>query len=493
MKNVRPVLFGIASIFSYVSIAQNPNVVIIYADDMGYGDLGIQNPQSKIPTPNLDKLASEGIRFTNAHSSSGICTPSRYALLTGRYHWRKFHDIVDSWDPSVFDKAEYTLPQMLKQNGYRTACIGKWHLGWDWTAIRRPDAKPINVNGTNTYNPEDFDWEKPVPDGPTSHGFDYYFGDDVPNFPPYCWFENDKVIDIPTEMLNITEKLDEGDWEARPGPSCKNWDFHLVLPTVTRKATEWIRKQKKGKPFFLYFALTSPHAPIVPTKEWKGKSGAGAYGDYMMQSDWCIGEILKVLKEHGFENNTIVIFSSDNGPEYYAYDRILNFDHRSMGDLRGLKRDIWEGGHRVPFVIKWPGIITRGAVSAELISQTDLMATLAAVIGVTLPEGAAEDSKNQIQLIKGISGSSRTSMVHNTFEKYALQKGKWVFVDASDGEHTQMPEWFRLSNGYVKDTSSSALYDLSTDISQHNNLINLFPQKAEELRSELKKILLKAD
>ncbi len=488
MNNIKIGLVGITSLFVTNSFAQKPNIVILYADDMGYGDLAVQNPESKIPTPNLDRLAQEGVRFTNAHSSSGICTPSRYALLTGKYHWRKFHDIVNSWGASVISKDETTMPEMLKQNGYKTACIGKWHLGWDWQSIRKADAKPIMVDNKQTYGPEAYDWGKPIADGPTAHGFDYYFGDDVPNFPPYCWFENDRVLDAPTELLNITEKAPEGNWEARPGPSCKNWDFYAVMPTITSKAVSWIKQQKKDQPFFLYFAWTSPHAPMVPSKEWKGKSGAGAYGDYMMQSDWSAGEVLKALKEGGFDKNTLVIFSADNGPEHYAFDRVRNFNHRSMGNLRGLKRDVWEGGHRIPFVVKWPGKVKPATVSAELISQTDLMATLASAIGTKLPEGAGEDSFNQIKLLKGESGSARPSMVHNTYEKYALQKGNWVFVDASNGEHSKMPDWFLKSNQYAKDTTSAVLYDLSKDISQHNNLIAEYPEKADELRQELKRI-----
>lgn len=485
VKKMKLLLLGMATIISVAGFARKPNVVIMYADDMGYGDLGIQNPQSKIPTPNLDKLAQEGIRFSNAHSSSGICSPSRYALLTGKYHWRKFHDIVNSWGPSVFDKNELTLPEMLRQKGYSTACIGKWHLGWDWKSVLKPDAAMVDVDGKKTYGPEAFDWNKPIPDGPTAHGFNYYYGDDVPNFPPYCWFENNRVVQAPEQMLTVTEKTLEGEWEARPGPAKKNWDFYKVMPTITGKAVEWIKKQKKDQPFFLYFAWTSPHAPFVPTKEWQGKSGAGAYGDYMMQSDWSAGEILKALKEAGLEENTIVIFTSDNGPERYAYDRVRNFDHYSMGPLRGLKRDTWEGGPRIPFVVKWPGNISPGAVSNELISQIDLMATLASVAEVKLPEGVATDSFNQIDLLKGKSASARPSMVHNTKDKYAIQKGNWVYLDSKNGEHTKMPEWYSEKNGYVENTFQQALYDLSNDVSQQKNLIADFPEKARELKSEL--------
>ena len=203
--------------------AAQPNIVILYADDMGYGDLAIQNPESKIPTPNLDTLARQGMRFTDGHSSSGICTPSRYSLLTGTHHWRSFHGIVQAMGPSVFQEGQLTLPEMLRKKGYDTACIGKWHLGWDWDAIRKPDAP----KGRNSFR--DFDWSKPVPGGPLDHGFDHYFGDTVINFPPYAWIEDNKLVrapdtDIDTKAMKAVTK--EGSWEARPGPALKDWDFY---------------------------------------------------------------------------------------------------------------------------------------------------------------------------------------------------------------------------------------------------------------------------
>jgi len=243
-----------------------PNIVILYADDMGYGDLEIQNSQSKIATPNLDRLACEGLCFRDAHSSSGICSPSRYALLTGRYHWRKFHDIVESFGPSVFDKDRLTLPAMLRARGYRTACIGKWHLGWNWDAIRRG----LAPQEKREPRCEDFDWSQRIPDGPCDHGFDSYFGDDVPNFPPYTWIENDRVLKAPTERYVPNPVPTEGKAEGRPGPMAEGWRQDEVMPTLTKKAVEWIEKQRGEKePFFLYFPWTSPHAPIVPAKEFQ--------------------------------------------------------------------------------------------------------------------------------------------------------------------------------------------------------------------------------
>ncbi len=467
---------------AHAATAARPNILILYADDMGFGDLGVQNPDSKIPTPNLDRLAGEGMRFTDAHSSSGICTPSRYAMLHGRYHWRKFHGIVNSFDQPIMDDRRTTIAEMLKARGYRTACIGKWHLGWDWNAIKKPGARPKD----RAFAPDDFDWSKPIPGGPLSHGFDYYFGDDVPNFPPYAWFENNRIITAPTVPLKITPKTAEGNWEARPGPSVKDWDFHDVMPRMTQKAVEWIGRQKKDEPFFLYFPCTSPHAPIIPTPQFIGKSKAHGYGDFMVQTDWSLGRILDALKTHGFSDDTLVIFSSDNGPERYAYDRVQNSGHRSMGPLRGLKRDLWEGGHRVPFVVRWPGVVKAGAVSDELISQIDILATLAAIIDFKLPADSGEDSLNQLPLLLGKGKSARNTLVHNTNANgYAIRHGDWVLIQAATGGVSAVPKWYDEAQGYQRNTSAGELYNLRQDLAQKNNLYDKHPDTVARLGAML--------
>jgi len=465
---------------------KRPNIVLLYADDMGMGDVAIQNPDSKIPTPHLDQLAREGARFSDAHSSSGICTPSRYAMLHGRYHWRKFHGIVNSFDQPVMDDERTTIPELLRAKGYRTACIGKWHLGWDWNAIKKPGAKPEGKAG---FSPDSFDWSKSIPGGPLSHGFDYYFGDDVPNFPPYAWFENDHVITAPTVPLVTPPATAEGNWEARPGPSVKDWDFWAVMPKLTEKAVEWIGKQKNDTPFFLFFPFTSPHAPIVPTPEFTGKSKANGYGDFVVQTDDTVGRVLKALKDGGFAENTLVIFTADNGPEHYAYNRVKTFQHRSMGPLRGLKRDIWEGGHRVPFIVRWPGMVEAGRVSEELISQLDLHATIAAIVGSKSPADSGEDSFNQLPLIKGEGKSARTAHVHNTYAKgYALRQGDWVLIDAKTGAVSAVPKWFDEANGYAMNPHAGELYNLREDLVQKKNLYADKPEKVAELRAELERI-----
>ncbi|GAB5555526.1 MAG: arylsulfatase [Saprospiraceae bacterium] len=476
-----------ASNCSEVDIKQ-PNIVIIYADDMGYGDLNCQNPNSKIPTPNLDQLAAEGMRFTDAHSSSGICSPSRFALLTGTYHWRRQHGIVGAFGKPFFRDTDITLPQVLKADGYSTACIGKWHLGWDWEFNNPPSGEVMQWGKMRKmYLPEDIDWSKLVTGGPLDRGFDYYFGDGTINFPPYAWVENNRLVEAPTEEMDINNigfDTQEGSWEFRPGPKVKDWNPYDVLPTLTQKTVEWISGQEPDQPFFLYLALPSPHAPIIPNEEFIGKSQAGGYGDFMNQTDWVAGQVLKALKEKGLEDNTIVIFSSDNGPEAYAWERAEKYGHFSMGDFRGLKRDVWEGGHHVPFIIKWPGKIEQGAVSNEVISQLDIMATLAAITGIELPETAAPDSYNFLPVIMGEAYQSpiREATIHNTFAtKWGIRKGKWLYINDPSGGHRKLPESFKALREYKDFTTEGLLFDMEQDPEQGVNLYEKYPEKIIEM------------
>ncbi|CAM3541265.1 sulfatase family protein [Zobellia roscoffensis] len=486
------------TLFTLVAIthtyAQKPNIVIIYADDMGYGDLQCQNPNSKIPTPNLNKLASEGMRFTDAHSSSGICSPSRYALLTGTYHWRRQHGIVNSFGPPFFDESDVTLPEILKNNGYETAAIGKWHLGWNWNFINNdPSGERTYWNKTHqVYLVEDIDWKAPLTGGPLDRGFDYYFGDGTINFPPYAWVENDKFVTAPNDFFEFNKferEVKEEDWDSRPGPKVEGWDPYTVLPTLTKKTTAWIGKQNKEKPFFLYLALPSPHAPIIPNDEFDGTSQAGGYGDFMVQTDWVAGQVLEALKTNGFEENTIVIFTSDNGPEKYAFERAEKYDHFSMGDFRGLKRDVWEGGHHVPFIIKWPGNIKEGTVSEEVISQVDIMATLANITNTTLHNKTAPDSYNLLPLIKGKKYKTplREATVHNTYDGiWGLRKGKWLYINKSSGEHSKMPDSFKELRGYKDFDTPALLFDMNKDVEQRNNIFEAHPEVIVEMASLLK-------
>lgn len=473
--------------------AERPNILILYADDMGYGDLNIQNTESKIPTPVLDQLARDGMRFTDGHSSSGICTPSRYALLTGRHHWRDFHGIVSAMGKSVFAPERITLPEMLKTKGYTTACIGKWHLGWNWHAITKPDAKPIKWKGKKVYGPEAYDWSKSIPNGPLAHGFDYYFGDTVINFPPYTWIENDKVVKAPDTLMDESKwkPIKEGRWECRPGPMASDWDPYAVIPTLGDKAVAYVKEQsRKDQPFFLYFAFPSPHAPIIPNDEFDGKSKAGPYGDFIYESDHCAGRILAAIKEAGMENNTLVFFSADNGPEHYAYARDQKFDHWSAKPFRGLKRDIYEGGHHVPFVIKWPGKVPAGSICNQLVSQIDFMATVAAIIGYDLPEDAAEDSHNFLPLLENKDRVIRESHVHNTYDRaWALRHKQWNLISGKTGYHSKQDKlWEKKHNVPPDDDLPVELYDIRKDIGQRNNLAQKHPEVVKELQELLNTI-----
>lgn len=488
------VLLAYPGTASFLLAADRPNIVIIYADDMGYGDLGIQNPDSKIPTPHLDQLAREGMRFTDAHSSSGICSPSRFALLTGTYHWRRQHGIVNSFGPPFFKDSDYTLPQMLQEQGYRTACIGKWHLGFDWQFKNPPSGRAEQWGRMREfYVPEDIDWSGPIKGGPLDRGFDYYFGDGTINFPPYAWMENETFLELPTSVVdiqNIRHETKEGNWEFRPGPMVEGWDPYEVLPTLTKRAVEWVHEQEADQPFFLYFPLPSPHAPIIPNDEFIGTSEAGGYGDFMVQTDWVAGQVLQALEAKGLTENTLVIFTSDNGPEAYAWPRAELYGHFSMGDLRGLKRDAWEGGHNVPFIVKWPGRVPAHSVSDETISQIDIMATLAAVTGAKLPAQSAPDSYNFLPVAEGASllVPLREATVHNTYESiWGLRQGQWLYLDGPTGGHRKMPDSFMALRDYKEFTSEVLLFDMEADPGQRQNLSTKHPERIAAMQLLLQK------
>lgn len=498
------ILAGISCACSHsAQQAIKPNIVIILADDLGYGDLSCQNSESKIQTPCLDKLASQGMRFTDAHSASGVSSPSRYSLLTGRYHWRGHltSGIVSQWGDPAIEPGRPTIASILKQEGYATACIGKWHLGWDWpfknglgqNDTAKKEWKSVSMNGKENWTPEAFDWTRPVENGPVAKGFDYYFGTGTINFPPYTWIENDRVIEIPVEMLDLKDtRPPEGSWECRPGPAAKDWDINKVPVRLVEKAVEWIDNRKgREEPFFLYFPLPSPHAPIIPADQFRGRSGAGAFGDYVVQTDWVAGQVIEALQRNGFENNTILIFTSDNGPETYAYPRIQNFEHYSMGDLRGLKRDLWEGGHRVPFIIKYPGVVRAGTVSNHLICQTDILATIAGLTGISVPANEGEDSFDLSSILKRgeKGGPVRNHVVHHTINgSYAIRSENWLLIEARSGEVSREPDWLKQMKNYHPDSTAMVLYDLDKDQGETTNLFNEYPVKAAELKSLLDRI-----
>ncbi len=503
MKAIRIILaFTLVLTGCKDSFESHPNIVYILADDLGYGDVGFLNPESGISTPNLDQLAQEGITFTDAHSGSAVCTPTRYGILTGRYCWRSplKSAVLWAWDGPLIEPDRLTVGDFLKQQGYTTACIGKWHLGWEWpthdgslindeisigkwdAAIRDPLAERI-------------DFSSEIKNGPVTRGFDYYFGDDVPNFPPYCFIENNRTIGLPS--INLPDSM-----YGAPGPMLEGWSLIDVMPALTRKAVNYIKagageglfQKTQGKPFFLYFPLTAPHTPIAPAADFQGKSDAGAYGDFVQEVDWTVGQIMKALEEEGLAENTLVIFTSDNGsPGRDGTDMggVLNsvrkYGHNPSYIFRGIKSDIFEGGHRVPFIARWPGKITPGSESKEIICHTDLMATLAAIMDVPLPENSAEDSYNILPILLGEEYNEpvREATVHHSiYGSFAIRQGKWKLeLCAGSGG------WSKPGNSMAKEDGlpEIQLYDLSVDIKEENNLYDQYPEIVARLSKLLQK------
>ncbi len=464
-----------------------PNIVYILADDLGYGDVHCLNPDGKIPTPNIDRLASQGMLFTDAHSGSGVCTPTRYGLLTGRYSWRSRlqQGVLVPWGETLIARDRLTVAALLKQHGYATACIGKWHLGWQWPT---KDGKPPASGADRLSN---VDFSKPILEGPTTRGFDYYFGTDVPNYPPYCFIENDRTVGIPS-VPNRPQF-------NRPGPMLPGWEWVNIMPELTKRAVKYIEdaaKTSPRKPFFLYFPLTAPHYPVVPAPQFKGKSEAGEFGDFVVQVDWTVGQVIDALERSGVAGNTLLIFTSDNGPEITgevkpgAYDRAQLYQHYSMGPLRGAKRDAWEGGHRVPFIARWPGKIQSGSTSSETICHVDLMATAAALLGVKLPENAGQDSYNILPALLGekLDGPIREATVHHSAKgHFAIRKGNWVLIDWKTGDDNKEPDWFKKERGYEPHSQPCELYDLRQDLAERRNLCAEQPEKVAELKKLLEK------
>jgi arylsulfatase A-like enzyme len=457
---------------------KKPNIVYILADDMGYGDLGCNNPDSRIPTPNLDRMAKDGMRFTDAHAGSSVCTPSRYNILTGQYCWRSRlkQGIVWQWDAALIEPDQKTVGHLLREEGYTTACVGKWHLGWDWaTKNGTPPNDTVEFGRWDDASREELsdqiDFESRIGGGPVDRGFDTYFGVDVPNFPPYAWFENDRLTEVPTDPM-------PDDMYGHPGVAVPGWDLKAVVPELTRRAAHIIESNADSEqPFFLYYPLTSPHSPIVPNDEFVGKSGAGNYGDFVCEVDWIVGEICDALERTGQADNTLIIFTSDNGPEGYtpddsgAYERAREHRHYSMGELRGLKRDAWEGGHRVPFIARWPGVTPANTVCDQLITLGDLMATCAEMTGAELRSGEAEDSVSMLPLLHGNTDSPvRSYAVHHSLSsRFAVRKDDWVLIDNPCGGEIEEPEWFRQERGYEAHDFPAELFNLQADLGERKN------------------------
>ncbi len=470
-----------------------PNLVILLADDLGYGDVNCYNPDSKIPTPNMDRLAREGVRFVDAHTPCGVCSPTRYGLLTGRYPWRTElkTQVLWPWDKPLIDKDRLTMGKMLQSMGYATAAFGKWHLGWEWATT---DNSKIN-DQVRIGDPQreirypfaaKVQFDKPVKSGPTERGFDYYFGVDLPNFPPYSFIENDRVTVPPTE-----QKPDN--MFGWPGAMAPGWKLEGVLPEITRRAVSWVKEHaaNRDKPYFLYFPLTAPHTPIAPDKEFEGKSSAGKYGDFVYQTDWSIGQIMDAIRSSPTANDTIVILTSDNGPENISYPLNPQYGHASQGPLRGAKRMLWEGGHRVPFLAWAPGRITPGRVEKEVICLTDMLATVASITGYKLPDTAGEDSYDVSAALFNRKRDKpiREATVHHSMNnEYGLRQGDWVFIESEKSAHgAAEPPWFREKYGIKKHDQPAELFHLAEDLRETTNLYAQYPDRVKAMRALLGK------
>ena len=466
---------GCSKIFaSEPKTGRSPNIVFILADDMGVDSVNALNSKSGIETPYLNKLMTEGMTFTDAHSGSAVCSPTRYGILTGRYSWRTRmkRGIVGKWHRPLIDKDRLTVGKMLQQCGYNTACIGKWHLGWNWS----------NSDGKATENLKEIDFSKPVKGGPIERGFDYYLGNDVPNWPPYAWIENDRLEAMPTDIM----KADKSNG-VDSGPATPGWRLDEVLPRITQRCVDYIGKRaKEDKPFFLYFPMTTPHTPINPSKRFKGKSGISKYADLLMETDWSAGQVIETLDRYGLSENTLVIFATDNGTSPKCnFEELEQKGVYLRENWRGMKADIWEGGHRVPFIAKWPGVITPNSKCDEVITLVDFMATAAEVSGFDLPDTAGEDSVSLVSAFKGKKEFRRPPIICHSINGYfAVRKGKWKveFCGGSAGWSDPRSDEQAKKLGLPE----VQLYDLDADPKEQNNLCKKRPEIVEELRAILK-------
>jgi arylsulfatase A len=474
------------------NMRQKPNIVLIYTDDQGYGDMSALNPDSKFQTPNMDRIGHEGIIFRDGHCSDTVCTPSRYSLLTGRYSWRSSlkKGVLRAEGDCLIPNDRLTLASMLRSQGYNTAMIGKWHLRMEF-----PGDKGMR------------DWSQPITDGPTEKGFDYFYGIAASmNYGMLTYIENDRITEIPSMWTR--KKLDKsiyqhgstyyrlmppydaeqqqpGDIEVAPG-----FIDSKALEVFADKTVDYIDEvaddAKSGTPFFVYMPLTSPHLPHCTGEDFIGKSNMGAYGDFMMETDYRVGQVLDALDRQGLTDNTLVIFSSDNGAETNYHDQLANYQHASNGVYRGGKRDIYEGGHRVPFVMRWPGVIQHGSQCDTPVCQSDIMATLADILQVDLPKNSGEDSFSLLPLMAGASNIEREPIIHHSARGYfAIRDGKWK-LNMFLGSGGSLPPVF------VKPKPGEPpfeLYDMENDYREMTNVYREHPDIVARLTEKITKIV----
>ena len=473
--------------------AEKPNVIVILCDDLGYGDVKALNPNGKIPTPNIDRLAAQGVSFTDAHSSSSVCTPTRYSLLTGRYNWRTRlkSGVLGGISPPLIEPETKTIADLFKQQGYATACVGKWHLGLGW---QKKEVDTAFKDGVE-QGPEGWsvDYAKAFTRGPLNVGFDYYFGISASlDMVPYTFLENDRVQVVPSIDNAFPMMLGRNPQTlSRKGPAAEGFDANQVLPSLTKKSVElidgWAANAQNGKPFFLYLPFASPHTPIVPTEPWQGKSGLNPYADFVMQTDAAVGQVLEALDRHRLADDTLIVFTSDNGCSPQAdFEELAKFDHNPSYVFRGHKADIFEGGHRVPYIARWPKGLPPNSRCDALVGLQDTLATCVDILDVDLPENVGVDSFSWLPRVTKGSASPdipvRQSLVHHSINgSFAIRRGKWKLCRCPDSGGWSLPR----PNAKSKSLPPVQLFDLESDIGERNNLASEHPEIVKSLSDEL--------
>ncbi|MBB3697210.1 sulfatase-like hydrolase/transferase [Flammeovirga yaeyamensis] len=467
-----------------------PNVLLILADDFGYGDISAHQSDSKIETPALDKLINSGLSFSNAHAASSVCTPSRYSLLTGRYSWRSKlkSGVLFGYDLPLIQN-EYTLGKMFKEKGYATASIGKWHLGLPWqlketSNYKQRTQKKIFFNVL--AKEKDVDLSASFTDTTWHHkiGFDYFYGTSASlDMPPYVMVENGGLTAPLTHSINDSgpsELYNKGIW--RGGPAAENFDHNDVLPDIVQKTSSFI-KENKDKPFFVYMPITAPHSPWLPDEKFKGKSNAGKYGDFLYMVDDVVAQVMKSLKENGVDENTIVIFTSDNGAPLKNIQKYGGNGHHANAHFRGQKGDLYEGGHHIPLVMHWPKGIKAKQKSNDLIVLTDILSTLSDIIGGDVPAGQAEDSHSFAKVIHQEADFEprKTAVYHSQVGLFAIQSGEWKLIENLGSGGFSKPRFVESEPKHP----NKQLYNLSIDPQEFDNRVVDTPEVAEELQQLL--------
>ncbi len=451
-----------------------PHIVIILADDLGWGDVRAYNSASNIPTPNMDRLADQGMRFLDAHSSASVCTPTRYGLLTGRYSWRTRLKRGVLWPPAkpLIEQDRETVASLLQNAGYYTAIVGKWHLGLDWVMVGK----------------DSIDFSEPLRDGPNDHGFDasFIFAGSS-DMKPYTYVKNGRVTEKPTGYA-------PGGRFGQAGPSIPDLRPEDILPRFLREAKQVIdghARNRQDEPLFLYFPLTAPHKPVAPAEQFQGKTKLGAYGDFVHQVDWSVGQVVQKLKEHQMFDNTLLIVTSDNGTSPNAAEEAIEMGHDVNGPFRGLKATIWEGGHRIPFIATWPGVIASGATSDERISLNDFMATFAALTEQSLDPSAGEDSYNILPVLMSEPYETpvrEATVVRSGGGCLAILKNNWKLAKCpgSGSGWAGSP-----TTGEARDRGLPPvqLYNLKTDTAEARNLQAEEHEKVDELQQLLEQYI----